>query len=252
MAGETAPAAPAPIVPGSPEHNAAMAAKADSVNATGDPALPKGGAHAQPPADPAPPADEKPVEGEKPTDKPTEEKPADEKPAEGEKPSDRVDVKALTAEYSEKGEFSEETYKSLESKGFDKAFVDQFVEGQKAIASQRDAIGYEAAGGKSKFDAMSAWAGENLTPAEIDVVNKGLRGTPEEMRSAVRGLKSSYDAQFGSEPELVGGRQGAESRPSGAFESRAQATAAIKDPRYKNDPAYRRSVEQRIGSMQDW
>lgn len=257
MAGESnAPQAPVVPVPGSPEHDAAMAAKADSVNATNDPALPKGGElsppkepEQEPPKEPEKPAEKEPPkepekEGEKPAEKPAEKEP------EKEKPADTVDVKSLTAEFAEKGALSEESYKSLEGKGFDKAFVDQFIAGQQAIAAQRDAIGYEAAGGKAKFDSMADWAGQNLSPEDIAVVNKGLKGSPAEMQAAVRSLKSSYEAQFGSEPQLLNGKQG--SAQEGVFASREQATAAIKDPRYKSDPAYRRSVEQRIGGMSNW
>jgi hypothetical protein len=57
-------------------------------------------------------------------------------------------------------------------------------------------------------------------------------------------LFSQFTAAGGKTPQVVmGATQGASVKP---FNSAAQVTEAMKDPRYKNDPAYRQNVEQRL------
>ena len=43
----------------------------------------------------------------------------------------------LAQEYAEKGQLGEESYKALEESGIPKAYVDQFIAGQKAIGEQQ-------------------------------------------------------------------------------------------------------------------
>ena len=61
---------------------------------------------------------------------------------------------------------------------------------------------------------------------------------------AIRGVYARFIADGGSPVSLVqGDTQGSGARP---FNSAAQVTEAMKDPRYGNDPAYRAQVEQRL------
>ncbi|CLP71539.1 Uncharacterised protein [Mycobacterium tuberculosis] len=60
---------------------------------------------------------------------------------------------------------------------------------------------------------------------------------------AILGLKARYDAANGSEPTLLGGNAKAS---EDVFRSTAELTAAMKDPRYKKDPAYREDVKQKL------
>jgi hypothetical protein len=184
---------------------------------------------------------------EKPEETPeanTEEKPKD---GEQDKPTPVVDVAAVSAEFAEKGELSEATYADLAAKGFDKAFVDSFIEGQQARADAVDRRLTEAAGGKDHLDRMFAWASTSMTAAEIETYNASFANadvTAAEL--AIKELRSKYEAANGRPGSLLNGGK----NPSSAadtFGSWAEVTQAMSDPRYEKDPAYRAKVEAKIG-----
>ena len=154
-----------------------------------------------------------------------------------------MDLNVFTEEFVEKGALTPESYAKLEAAGYTKEVVDQYIEGRVAVASQRDSVAYEAAGGEESYTEMAKWAAVNLTPAERQAYNDSLRGSVEQMKLAIGGLKARYQAASGSDPQLVGGARGA---GDSGFESMAQVTAAMKDPRYGSDPAYRKQVEQKL------
>ena len=61
---------------------------------------------------------------------------------------------------------------------------------------------------------------------------------------AVRGLYSQFASAGGKAPNLIqGNTSGSAVKP---FNAAAQVTEAMRDPRYKNDPAYRKTVEDRL------
>ncbi|RVM26767.1 capsid assembly protein [Sinorhizobium meliloti] len=162
-----------------------------------------------------------------------------------EKPTPVVDVNAVSAEFAEKGELSEETYADLAAKGFDKAFVDSFIEGQKARADAVERRLTDAAGGKDHLDRMFAWASTSMTEAEITAYNASFANadvTAAEL--AIKELRSKYEAANGRDGTLLGGK--APSAAADTFGSWAEVTQAMSDPRYEKDPAYRAKVESKI------
>ncbi|MDX0893643.1 hypothetical protein GOE07_22385 [Sinorhizobium medicae] len=162
-----------------------------------------------------------------------------------EKPTPVVDVNAVSAEFAEKGELSEETYADLAAKGFDKAFVDSFIEGQKARADAVERRLTDAAGGKDHLDRMFAWASTSMTEAEIVAYNKSFENadvTAAEL--AIKELRSKYEAANGRDGSLLNGK--APSPAADTFGSWAEVTQAMSDPRYEKDPAYRAKVESKI------
>lgn len=155
-----------------------------------------------------------------------------------------LDYAALSEEYADKGELSPESYAALAEKaGLDKATVDAYIAGQQALAREAENRAFDIAGGPEEYTKMSQWAAANLTPAEIQAFNKAVEGTAEETALAVAGLKAKYVKANGSEPALLSG--GAKPDSTG-YQSRAEMTAAMRDPRYAKDPAYRKAVEQKI------
>ena len=92
---------------------------------------------------------------------------------------------------------------------------------------------------------MLEWASESLEENEIEAFNSIMeQGNPAAMQMAVRGLQARFSQSSGSPAKLI---QGDTIGPSGgAFRSVAELTAAMKDPRYHKDPAYRRDVENRL------
>lgn len=154
-----------------------------------------------------------------------------------------IDVNAMAEYYNANRSLSEDHYKSLESAGIPRSYVDQYLSGVEAEAIQvRDQI-YNEIGGETAFKAMASWAAANLSQAELQKYNDAVdSGDLDVVRSAVMGLAFKYQKSVGRDPQLING--GASQH--GGFESLAQLTAAMKDPRYNADPAYRREVEQKL------
>lgn len=91
---------------------------------------------------------------------------------------------------------------------------------------------------------MVQWARDTLPPEEVDAYNATMSGqSPSVIRMAVQGLFARYRSM--AEPNLIQGGTSSAST-GGKFESTAQMTAAMRDPRYANDPAYRQAVATKL------
>lgn len=154
-------------------------------------------------------------------------------------------VSAATAEFSEKGELSDKTFDALEQAGLPREMVEAYIQGQEAIAVGQAAEVQQTIGGLANYEAMAEWAGENLDDADLDAFNTIVEtGTVEQAKVAVKGLYSQFLSAGGKPPQLIqGDTVGSGLKP---FTSSAQITEAMRDPRYKNDPAYRDNVEKRL------
>lgn len=151
----------------------------------------------------------------------------------------------LSNEFAEKGELSQDAYAKLEKAGIPKAVVDIYIQGQQALVERLQTTAFAEAGGEDAYTAMTQWATANMSDAEIDAYNRAVNSNnPDVIKLAVNGLKGLYQAANGSEPNLIGGDQGEAS--GSVYESWAQVTQAMRDPRYSKDPAYRRQVEQML------
>ena len=156
-----------------------------------------------------------------------------------------LDMSSFSKEFDSTGALSEESYAKLAAAGFDKNLVDNYIEGQRARANMYEVSLKDSVGGAEAYANMVEWAKASMTPAEIDAYNSSLATSAESAKLAVAGLKSRYESANGREPKLL---QGNSSGAGGdEFQSRAEMTTAMKDPRYKTDPAYRQSVINRLG-----
>lgn len=154
-----------------------------------------------------------------------------------------LDMDEMADHYYANGGLSDSHYEALEKAGIPRAYVDQYIAGVEAQASQiRDQI-FNEVGGEEEFSAMAEWAAANLTSSELNAYNEAVEsGDMSTVRSAVMSLAYRYQKAVGTTPNLVGGNNGGLT----GYESLAQLTAAMKDPRYQSDPAYRREVEQKL------
>lgn len=156
-----------------------------------------------------------------------------------------LNFEELSAEFAEKGELSQDAYTKLEAVGIPKSAVDIYIQGQQALVERLQTTAFTEAGGENAYTAMTQWATANMSEAEIDAYNQAVNSNnPDVIKLAVNGLKGRYQAANGSEPNLIGGDQGEAS--GSVYESWAQVTQAMRDPRYSKDPAYRRQVEQML------
>ena len=152
-----------------------------------------------------------------------------------------VDFDALSNEFAEQGGLTEESYESLLKAGIPRTMVDQFIEGQNAVAGQLQQQAFEQVGGQQAYEDMVSWASESLNEASIDAFNNAMNsGNIETANLAIQGLQAQYRSVNGNEPSLVMGET--KSVTGGVFNSAAQLTQAMRDPRYSSDSAYRQEV----------
>ena len=204
---------------------------------------------------------------------PTEEEPSDtpsEEPLEG---VEEEEVEEEAAEVSEitqlltdaSKEFSENSSKlspetieklsQLDSRTLVETWANyiaqQEQEAVQATISQQEADRVmKAVGGEKEYQAMIAWASENLSPAEVAAYDNVVNGNnPDAVYWAAMGLKAKYTDAVGYEGKQVSGKRPTSVEPG--FRSHAELARAIRDPRYKDDPAYRRDVEDKLSRSGD-
>ena len=101
------------------------------------------------------------------------------------------------------------------------------------------------AGGDEGYQEMIAWASENLTPQDIQRYDSVIAsGNYDAISFAVEALKSKYTEAMGVEGQLFKGKPASNTRD--VFRSQAEVVAAMSDPRYDRDPAYRSDVFEKL------
>jgi hypothetical protein len=100
-------------------------------------------------------------------------------------------------------------------------------------------------GGEQQYSNLMEWASsslpQNATQAFDDLCNTG---SPEAIQLAVLGLQAQYQQANGYEGNMVTGRGARETQD--VFRSQAEVVAAMADPRYDKDPAYREDVFNKL------
>ncbi len=156
-----------------------------------------------------------------------------------------ADIAELANEVGTAGELSEASLKKIESKGIPPHLAVQFVRGQQALQEQAVNSVYSAVGGKEEFTKMSAWAATALSAEERAQFNKTVsEGDLGAVQSAVRGLHARFTQAYGTNGSLNGGTRGVAGPVP--FRSNAELIAAMQDPKYSVDPAYRDDVVRRL------
>ena len=166
-------------------------------------------------------------------------------------------LKASEEYYSNDNQLSPETLQKLKELPSEK-LVEAYLELQKnapAVAAKpiSDAEAQEivkSVGGQDAYNETLAWAAENLTPNEVaaydNVVNSGNK---DAIFFAVQALNQRYRDAVGFEGKQVSGK--AVKNTIKGFRSQAELARAISDPRYRNDPAYRLDVEEKLAASGD-
>ena len=158
-----------------------------------------------------------------------------------------LEFSEFSREYDTTGKISPESYEKLAAAGFDKNLVDNYVSGQEARVALHVASLKDAAGGSEAYSTMTNWAVNAMNPAEIAAFNAAVGSSNlDASKLAIAGLKSRYEAANGRSPSLLTGKAGVVTQTD-AYESRSEMTAAMKDPRYAKDSAYRQKVIDKVG-----
>lgn len=153
-----------------------------------------------------------------------------------------LDFDAFQSEYLENGELSDDAYEALANAGIPPSLVDSWLAGQQAVGAQLEMTVHDSVGGTENYNELVNWASDNWSQDEIDAFNDSVDSPNiNQVMLAVRGLQAQYNLANG-DPALYSGDGGSPSVEG--FQSLNQVTEAMKDPRYAEDPAYRRQVEQ--------
>ena len=159
-------------------------------------------------------------------------------------------------------EFAEAIFEAVETGEWDPELVDAMKEMQpealvefimeqtnqtqeQPTLSQQDAVALQnTVGGEEAYGQMIGWAAENLNQQEQALYDNVMEsGNPNAMYFAMQALYYRYQDSTGYDGELLTG--GAPSSTPNVFRSQAEMVAAMNDPRYENDPAYRQDVYEK-------
>ena len=164
-----------------------------------------------------------------------------------------IDYQGMNERWQETGQLTDEDYSDLNEAGFSKDMVEAYLQGVQFNA-QRDTDLQQGQvkeiqdmyGGEAAYGEMITWAAGVLTDSEKSAFDMAIKNPNYDMvKLAVAGLHSRYMSEGNKEPKLVSGRttkRGSKAK----FESMAQVVAAMNDPLYKTDPAYRKQVEEKL------
>ena len=157
--------------------------------------------------------------------------------------------------YANNGKLSEETiekFSTMSSQDLVNAYIEiqannpQPQQSVEMSDAQVNTV-MNAAGGEANYDTVIEWAAANLPEKQIDAFDSVVdSGNPAAIGIAFQGLQASYNEANGYEGRMLQGKP-ASSRGS-VFRSQAELVAAMGDPRYDNDPAYRADVVEKLNN----
>ena len=99
-------------------------------------------------------------------------------------------------------------------------------------------------GGENQYQKLMQWAGTNLPENEINAFDGLINtGNVDAIQLGVQALRSKYEEANGYEGRMLTGKA---AQTADVFRSQAQLVAAMSDPRYDTDPAYRQDVVAKL------
>ena len=157
------------------------------------------------------------------------------------------DMAALQQEYMSTGSLTDNSYQQLEDAGISREYADTYIAGVKALGEQIGNNVKASVGGDAEYSNMVEWAKANYNQDQIQAYDKAVNsGDVNTAIMAAKGLRSDYTNTAGSEGTTYGGTQAEPEGSGNVFRSNAEVTAAMKDPRYEYDTAYRQDVLNRL------
>ena len=149
----------------------------------------------------------------------------------------------LAEGYFKDGSINEAHLKALEKVGISSTMVDTYLNGLKLQADQLKSKVFDTVGGEGEYKALMSWGQKNLSEGQRTAYEHTLQsGDLNLIMLAAKGLHAEY--RKSQEPKLMGGKPSMQDM--GVFRSKAEMTAAIRDPRYEKDPAYRQDVSDKL------
>ena len=150
------------------------------------------------------------------------------------------------------GQIPQEMHDQLTGAGLSKVVVDAYLQGRakeygmNSDLSQADIDSIKnSVGGEKQYEQLMTWAGKNLSEdAQNSFDNLIQSGDKGSIQLAINGLVAQYQNDAGYEGRMLQGKPSKTN--TDVYQSQAQLVAAMSDPRYDNDPAYRRAVVEKL------
>ena len=160
-----------------------------------------------------------------------------------------------SAEFAEKGELSEDMmskFSEMSRQDLVQAYMEMQANAPQVEAAEPVELSdnevnaiKNSVGGEVEYDKVIKWATNNLSESQIEAYDDIIStGNTDVIQMIVDGLKAKYDSANGFEGRMLTGK--AANNSSDVFRSQEEVVAAIADPRYDRDPAYRNDVLEKL------
>ena len=155
---------------------------------------------------------------------------------------------------SEKGEFTQETLDELGKMNVEE-LAQMHLEYRNSVQGQEpEGKDFSEAdikelkgvvGGEQNYANMIDWAQKSLNEQEVKMFDAVMqKGDPLAAFFAVRSLAYAYNDAIGYDGKMVQGKAPRQSNDQ--FRSQQEVVKAMADPRYEDDPAYRRDIMEKL------
>lgn len=159
-------------------------------------------------------------------------------------------VESASNEWAEKGELSEDTFKSLESVGISREMVTAYIDGQQAVVGQLQQAAYTPFNGQEGYDAAADWAAANLSETEIKALDVQLTSTnPEIVAEGAKALLNRYQAEADIEPGTIRGNAN-DTTSGGYYKSSREMMLDMGSTKYRTDSSFRQEVMEKMRRSQ--
>ena len=159
-------------------------------------------------------------------------------------------LNSASDEYSQNGELTQETFEKLsqmDSKDLLEAYMEiQSNQGIEDFTAEQVTDIQNFVGGEEQYNNLVGWAAENMPQNFVQAFDNLLNvGDPDMIKLAVTGMQAAFQESNGYEGRMLTGKPAANPGKD-VFRSQAEVVAAMADPRYDRDPAYRQDVFNKL------
>ena len=168
-----------------------------------------------------------------------------------------IDPWSISSEFHKSGgQYTDEMIQTLTGAGFSEEAVKSYFAGQSAqqgydtpaedITESQISEIKQSVGGDKNYANVINWAKDNFSETQTNAFDEIVNsGSVEAIKLAVAGMKAQYDNANGVEGRMVTGKT-APPNSGDIYRSQAELVAAMNDPRYDRDPAYRQDVVEKL------
>lgn len=156
-----------------------------------------------------------------------------------------LDFAKFTSEYTTDGKLADASVNELKAAGIPQEAIDQYLNGLNAMVTLNEQQAMAITGGPENYKSMVQWARANLSLADRNAFNEAVSDhlNFEERNNAIKNLFSKYSE---ANPQLLDGSGGVGGSHADVYESMAQLTADMNDPRYQKDPSFQKYVMTKL------